>query len=231
MKGTKIMKTVNVEMWSDFVCPWCWIAKRRLETAIAALAGQVEVSVTSRSYRLAKGMAPAGFAQALHQKFGNREMAMGMMAAVGENGRAEGLVYNFDTMRFGDTSDAHALIRSIAAPELAARVAERLYKAGTTDGIDIFDRAALRTLARDAGAADIDFDFDSPAIAAGIADDEARANQIANGVPLFVFNNSFYLSGAQPASVFQKALTDAAIDRPDPLSASGAFCTVDGCAG
>lgn len=218
------MKTVDVTLWSDFVCPWCWIAKRRLETAIDALSGQVAVNVTTRSYRLAKGMAPIDFTRALHQKFGNPAAAGGMMAAVRDNGQAEGLVYNFDKMRFGDTSDAHALVMTLRSPRLAGLVIDRLYQAATTEGLDIFDRGVLIALAGDVGATDLAIDFDSPALAAAIAADEAQANRISNGVPLFVFNDAFYLSGAQPAAVFEKALLEAAVD-----VAPGAICGVDGC--
>ena len=208
------MKIVKVEVWSDFVCPWCWIAKRRLEKAIAAMAGQVEVTVTTRSYRLARGMAPIDFTRALHQKFGNPAAATGMMAAVCENGRFEGLIYNFETMRFGDTSDAHAMIKSVASAALAELVSERIYRAATTDGIDIFDRETLIALAKEVGVSDLNVDFDSQSIAYEIATDEAQANSIANGVPLFLFNNRLFISGAQPVTVFEKALMDAVVEQP-----------------
>lgn len=65
------MKTVHVDIWSDFVCPWCWIAKRRLDQAIQQLAGQVQVNVTNHACRLAKGMASMDFGSALSMKFGN----------------------------------------------------------------------------------------------------------------------------------------------------------------
>jgi predicted DsbA family dithiol-disulfide isomerase len=226
-----VMKTVNVEIWSDFVCPWCWIAKRRFGKAVAALAGQVEVTVTTKSYRLAQGMAPVDYTRALHQKLGGAAGADRMMAAVGENGRSEGLVYNFQTMRFGDTSDAHALIKSIGSASLAERVSERLYKAITTDGIDIFDRKILIALAKEVGVIDLDVDFDSQSVAYEIVTDEAQANSIANGVPLFLFNDKLFVSGAQPVAVFEKALLDAAVEQPEAVGfADGAVCSADGCA-
>ncbi|WP_425964834.1 DsbA family oxidoreductase [Rhizobium nepotum] len=225
------MKIVNVEVWSDFVCPWCWIAKRRLEKAIAALAGHVEVTVTTKSYLLAKGMSPIDYTGALYQKFGNPAAATGMMAAVREHGRSEALIYNFETMRFGDTSDAHAMIKSIASPALAELVSERIYKAATTDGINIFDRQILVALAKEVGVSDLNVDFNSESIAYEIATDEAQANTIANGVPLFLFNGKLHVSGAQPVAVFEKALIDAAVEQPEGVgSADGAVCTADGCA-
>ncbi|MFM5701018.1 DsbA family oxidoreductase [Aeromonas caviae] len=224
------MKKVSVEIWSDFVCPWCWIAKRRFEKAVASLAGQVEVAVTSKAYRLAKGMPSMDYKSALYQKFGNPATADRMMAAVSETGLLEGLVYNFDTMRFGNTSAAHAVIKSIHSPMLAQLMIERVYKAATTDGLDIFDKDVLASLAREVGATEAHFQFESPQIAAEIELDEAEANSIANGVPLFLFNNKLYLSGAQEVGVFEKALLEAATDVPEPLDASeGESCGIDGC--
>lgn len=224
------MKRVNVEVWSDFVCPWCWIAKRRLESAIAGVAGRVEVVVTPRAYRLAKGMAPQDFKNALYSKFGDATAADRMMSAVAENGAIEGLAYNFDTMRFGDTSAAHALVKGIESPEDRQRVIERLYQAATTDGINIFDRAVLVSLAEEAGVSITSLDLDSRQLASEIARDELAANRIANGVPLFVFNGKSYLSGAREVAAFEKALLDAAAEVPEPFHGdAGASCSIDGC--
>jgi predicted DsbA family dithiol-disulfide isomerase len=225
------MKKVEVEVWSDFVCPWCWIAKRRLEKAVSALAGQIEVAVVTKSYRLAKGMTPMDFKTALYQKFGSPAAADRMMAAVSDNGRMEGLSYNFDTMRFGDTTAAHALVKSIRSPLLAQRMTERLYKAATTDGLDIFDRDVLVSLANELGVSATISDIDSPQIASEIARDELQASRIASGVPLFVFNDKLYLSGAREVAAFEKALVAAAT--PDMSEAfdsgNGQTCRIDGC--
>lgn len=224
------MKKVNVEIWSDFVCPWCWIAKRRFESAVDALSGQVEVIITTKSYRLAKGMLPTDFKTALRKKFGSHEGSDRMMAAVGLAGSSEGLVYNFDSMLFGDTTDAHALIKSIQSPEIAGKISERLFKAATTDGIDIFDRKTLQVLAEEIGIDNTEIDFDSPKIHHDISKDEEQANLIANGVPLFLFNGKRYLSGAQDVSVFKKALLESATEVASAIeSTEGASCGINGC--
>jgi len=223
------MKKVHVEIWSDYVCPWCWIAKRRFEQAVGSLAGQVEVVVTNKAYRLAKGMAPMDYQTALYQKLGGALGADRMMAAVRRQGLAEGLVYNFDTMRFGDTTAAHALVKSISSPVVAQLMSERLYKAVTTDGLDIFDQGVLASLAKEVGVTDT-LEFDRVRAASEIARDEAEANSIANGVPLFLLNGRTFLSGAREAVVFEKALRDAAIDVPVALDESeGESCGIDGC--
>ncbi|EMN1929739.1 DsbA family oxidoreductase [Burkholderia ambifaria] len=224
------MKKVHVEIWSDYVCPWCWIAKRRFEKAVTSLAGQVEVVVTNKAYRLARGMAPMDYQTALYQKLGGRLGADRMMAAVRGQGLAEGLVYNFDTMRFGDTTAAHALVKIIGSPVVAQLMSERLYEAATTDGLDIFDQDVLASLAKQVGVTDALFDFDPERAASGIARDEAEANRIANGVPLFLLNGKTFLSGAREAVVFETALRDAAVDVPVALDETeGESCGLDGC--
>ena len=224
------MKTVHVEIWSDFVCPWCWIAKRRLERAAERLAGQVQVITTNKAYRLAKGLAPMDFASALNMKFGNDKSARQMMTAVAEHGAMEGLTYNFGTMRFGDTRDAHALVKSLDSEAARQKMIEALSLASITNGQNIFDRDVLRGIASQAGLSEaqlaaIDFDRTRE-----IEQDEKHANSIANGVPLFVFNDKAYLSGAQPAETFIAALNQVATESPAPMdSAQGAACGLDGC--
>lgn len=226
------MKKVKVEVWSDFVCPWCWIAKRRLDKATQKLAGQVDVIVVPKAYRLGQGAATGDYTTVLYQKFGSADAADRMMSAVVEGGLMEGLTYNFDTMRFGDTSAAHALVKSIESPEHQLRMIERIYQAVTTDGIDIFDKEVLRSLAKEIGFSTIPVDFDSPHIVSEIARDELEANQIANGVPLFVFGNKFQLSGARDVATFEKALLEAATEVPPLLDDfAGTSCSIRGCAG
>ena len=223
------MKTVNVKFWSDFVCPWCWIAKRRLEIAVARLAGQVEVIITPKAYRLAKGMEPRDFKSAIYRKFGNAIAADRMMSAVATNGAIEGLAYDFGTMRFGDTSAAHALVKSIDTAEDSQRMMERIYRAATSDGIDIFDQEVLFSLAREVGISQTMFDLNSPQMASEIARDEFEASKVANGVPLVVFNGKFHLAGAREVAVFEKALLDAATDVPELEEKAGSTCGIDRC--
>lgn len=222
------MKTATVEVWSDFVCPWCWIAKRRLEQAIKSLEGRVEVTVETKAYRLAKGLPAMDYTSALKQKLGSTEAASRLMRTVGDVGAMEGLKYNFPTMRFGDTTLAHSLIKSIESPELAREILERLYQAVTTDGLDIFDRTTLNAIALKSGFDATSLDLE--AARASIANDEARANSIANGVPLFLFNNKVYISGAREMEVFQKALLESATEMPVAMDfAEGQSCGIDGC--
>lgn len=223
-----IMKRVNVKIWSDFVCPWCWIAKRRFEKAVAALENQVEVVVTHKAYRLARGMAPVDFKEALYAKFGNSSAAEGMMAAVAKAGVTEGLKYNFDTMRFGDTTAAHALVKSIESSADRQRMIEGIYRGVTTDGLNIFDANVLLALAKELGVT-TSFDFESRELESEIARDENEASHVANGVPLFVFADKFFVSGVREVASFEATLLKAAADVEDSAVAAGATCSINGC--
>ncbi|CAM5347413.1 TPA: DsbA family oxidoreductase [Pseudomonas aeruginosa] len=224
------MKTVRVDLWSDFVCPWCWIAKRRLEKAVERLSGEVQVIVTNHAYRLARGMEPTDFASALKMKFGSERQAQQMMETVTTHGAMEGLTYNFGTMRFGDTLAAHSLVKSAGTEAERNKMIEALSLASITNGQNIFDHEVLRGIAAQVGMsaeriAGIDFNRIHE-----IEQDEMRANSVANGVPLFILNDKAYVSGAQPVEAFVSALRQTAIEAPASLNAEdGASCGIDGC--
>ena len=224
------MKPVHIDIWSDFVCPWCWIAKARLDRAIQRIDGRVRVSITTHAYRLAKGVTPMDFGAALKVKFGSERQAHQMMAAVVSHGAAEGLKYNFHSMRFGDTKDAHALVKSLGTEDERQNMIEALSLASITHGGDIFDRGVLGRIAMQAGmsadqVAAVDFDRMSD-----IEQDERQASEIANGVPLFLFNSKSYISGAQPVDTFVAALSQAAREQPGDLRTSeGPHCGTEGC--
>lgn len=223
------MKSVNVEVWSDFVCPWCWIAKRRFEKALLRLDGEVDVIITPKSYRLAKGEAPVNLKQAIIHKSVSIAAAEKLMTMITDCGSIDGLKYNFDRMLFGDTSDAHALVKSISSLADKHKAIERIFKAYTTDGIDIFNRDILVSLLKDLGVTERALDFDSYQIATEIAQDELKANLVSKGVPLFIFNGDFHLSGAREVTEFENALLRAAKDVPGPLyDAAGQSCSIDG---
>ncbi|WP_434136989.1 DsbA family oxidoreductase (plasmid) [Pseudomonas luteola] len=221
------MKKITVEVYSDFVCPWCWIAKRRLEQAIGALPSDVEAEIVPRAYRLAKGMQPIAFEKALVLKTGSQARAAVFMEAIQEVASLEGLDYRFGVMRFGDTSAAHQYVKAISSPALQAKYVERLYAAGTTEGRDIFDERTLKDLAAEVGAADL-FGLDSSE--AAILSDEATVNGLGTGIPLFVVNGNRYLSGAQEVEVFSKVLKSAVEDLSNHgESVSGPSCSISGC--
>ncbi|AZF43385.1 isomerase, putative [Pseudomonas sp. R1-43-08] len=225
-------KKYVVDIWSDFVCPWCWIAKRRFEKALEQLSGKDSVQVNVRAYRLAANHAPEPMVAALKRKLGNPHSADAMMDTVTKYGRSDGLDYRFSTMLFGDTADAHVLVKAVADPVAKKRLVEMLYEQSTTHGKSLFDRSSLTAMAKAAGVSNesIELAWSSEELRVEMEEDEHFAARLGSGVPLFVFDNAFSVSGAQPVTAFLEALNkmqeNAQIEGDAFI---GQVCGIDGC--
>ena len=209
---------MKIEIWSDVVCPWCYIGKRRLEHALADFEHADEVEIVWRSFQL-HPEAPAGEAiptrQYLTSRFGPQASQMtGRVAAIA---REEGLDFDFDHALTVNTFDAHRLLHLAGAEGVQDRAKERLLRAHFSEGADLADPDTLVALMKEAGvsedraravienpdeyAKDVDRDIQ-----------EARALG-ANGVPFFVIDRKYGISGAQPADtitdVLERAWTEA----------------------
>ncbi len=201
-------KSLVVDTWSDFACPWCWVAKRRFDKALDAFPYKDLVQVNVRAYRLAPNYFAEPITRTLVKKFGSQAPAKAMMDAVTQHAAAEGLVYNFETMLFGDTMDAHVLVKAVADKELQKRLVEALYEQSISHGKSLFDRSVLASIAEGAGVpADVlERAWSTPEFRQQVQHDERAASAIGSGVPLFVFNNGAHVSGAQPTEKFRNAL-------------------------
>jgi predicted DsbA family dithiol-disulfide isomerase len=216
---------VRIDIWSDLVCPWCYIGKRRFERALAAFrlrqgfGGHVdhdEVTIVHRSFQL-DPRSPRGQTfdrrQMLQQKYGwSTIQAQEMDARMIETAAAEGLEYHLLGGVTGNTMDAHQLVHLGQARGVQDAVVERLYRAHFTEQQSIFDRDSLVALASAAGvdAADARDTLERDAYVDAVAADNAAARALgANGVPFFVIDNRYGVSGAQPVEVFTGALAQA----------------------
>ncbi|HEY6692105.1 MAG TPA: DsbA family oxidoreductase [Solirubrobacteraceae bacterium] len=208
------MARLTVEIWSDVVCPWCYIGKRRFEAAVAQFPHEVEH--TWRSFELDRSAPPTrehGATEHLAAKYGmSLDQARASHAQMTELAAQEGLEYHFDKARGGNSFDAHRLIHLAAAHGRQDEAKERLMRAYFTEGVAIGDREALVALAADIG---LDPDearavLDGDAYADAVRDDETLAHRIGiNAVPFFVLNRRYGVSGAQPAEILVQALEKA----------------------
>ena len=230
---------MKVEIWSDVVCPWCYIGKRRFEAALARFAHRDEVELVWRSFELDASAPPSDatqgtYAQRLAQKYGRsvaeaQAMIDGMTATAAE----EGLDFRFDLARPGNTFDAHRLLHLALETGLQDALKERLDRATFTEGSPASDHAALRALAVEVGlpAADVDAVLASDRYADAVRADEAQARAYGiNGVPFFVVDGRYGISGAQPAEVVLSALEQAWSDRA-PLTLVSTGGDAPGCEG
>jgi predicted DsbA family dithiol-disulfide isomerase len=205
-----------VEIWSDVVCPWCYIGKRRFEAALESFTHAAEVTVMWRSFELdqeAPRTAEGSAAERLAAKYGmSVERAEGLHAEMTERAAAEGLEFHFDRARGGNTFDAHRLIHLAATYGQQAAAQERLMRAYFSEGEAIADPETLVRLAADVGvdpdeARDV---LSTDRFSDDVREDELLASRLGvQGVPFFVLNRRYGVSGAQPPEVLVQALDQA----------------------
>ncbi|MCZ1177614.1 DsbA family oxidoreductase [Acinetobacter pittii] len=224
---------ITVDIWSDFVCPWCWIAKKRFEKGLDAFEHKNQVTIQYHSYRLANGLTPQPFKNALYKKFGGKSGADAMMSHVKSAGELEGLIYNFNSMLFGDTLDAHAIVKLAQQKGVGELLTEKFFKASITEGKSIFDHKVLVELANEVGVPreEANSAFSNISFKQEVLKDEASAHAMgASGVPLFIINNKYSISGAQPIETFLSALEQVWEEKQNELMITeGQSCGINGC--
>ena len=204
---------MNIEIWSDFACPFCYMGKRRLELALEQFANRSEVRIVYRSFELDPN-APRDVAidvyDMLSSKYGvSRSQAIAMNRQVAEQGKELGLIYRFDTMILTNTFDAHRLTHWAAVCGKQAEMAERLFRAHFTDSLHIGRHETLIALAEEAGLdrAAAEEMLKGAAFAEEVRNDEREAARFGiRGVPFFLIDRKYAVSGAQPVDVFLEAL-------------------------
>jgi predicted DsbA family dithiol-disulfide isomerase len=205
-----------VEIWSDVVCPWCYIGKRRLEAALARFSRQDAVSLRWRSFELnpdAPRTSPETSRAMLARKYGvSLEQADAMQARVTGLAAQEGLAYRLELTRPESSFDAHRLIHFAAARDRQDAMKERLFRAYFTEGASLGDASTLIRLAEETG---LDGREAGDALEAGLFADDVRADEEQairlgiRGVPFFVIAGRYGISGAQPAETILEALEKA----------------------
>ena len=197
-----------VEIWSDVVCPWCYIGKRRFEQAMDAFDGANEVEVRWRSFELdpnAPATIDVDLIDRLASKYGvSRSEAETMSGRVTATARAEDLSYRPDIAKPGNTLDAHRLLHYAAELGCQGELKERLLAAYQSEGQPIADHETLVNAATAVGIAEADARdvLSGDRFAAEVRDDEEVARQFGiSGVPFFVFDRRLGVSGAQSAPV------------------------------
>jgi predicted DsbA family dithiol-disulfide isomerase len=209
-------KHMKIEIWSDVICPWCYIGKRRFEMALADFAQRDDVQVIWRSFELdpnAPPQYPGTLEEMLARKYGvSPQEAVAMNARVSGVAAEIGLEYHLKKARPGNTFDAHRLLHFAAARQLGDRATERVMHAYFSEALPVGDRVALTRLAPEFGIAESEAlaMLESDAYSDAVRADEARAAGFGiSGVPFFVFDEKFGVSGAQPVEMFAEALQEA----------------------
>jgi predicted DsbA family dithiol-disulfide isomerase len=209
--------TLAIDVVSDVVCPWCFIGKRRLESAIARYVAErpdaPAPEVTWRPFQLNPGLPDEGMPRAeyIARKFGARGGPVYDRVAM--VGRQVGIAFAFDRItRQPNTLAAHSLIALARSHGRQDATKEAFLRAYFLDGIDLTARANLVAIATSAGLdrAEVEARLDDPGAREAVAAEDAQAREMGiEGVPFFIFNRRLAVSGAQPSEVLLDAMKQA----------------------
>jgi predicted DsbA family dithiol-disulfide isomerase len=228
---------VDIEIWSDIACPWCYIGKRRFEAALAQFEHRDQVTVTWRSFELdpeAPARRDGDLAEHLAHKYGmSVDQARARQAQMTESAAGDGLDFRFDLARGGNTFDGHRLIHLARTHGLQDAMKERLLRAYFTEGELVSDRPTLVRLGTEVGvpADEITQMLAGEAYTSEVRDDERTAGGLGiRAVPTFVVDRALGASGAHPPEALLELLREGWARRPlAAVAADGDSCGVDGC--
>ena len=228
---------MKVEIWSDIVCPFCYIGKRKFETALADFAGKDKVEIEWKSFQLDPEMDNKEGLN-VHEYLGKRKggtaadgkrMNDSMTAAAAE----VGLQYDFDNGIINNTINAHRLLHWAKEKGLQNELKERIFKAYYTEGIDTADIAELVRLAKETGLDSVEARkvLDENLYVKEVLQDQQEAAELGvQGVPFYVFNRKYAVSGAQPSEVFTQVLNKVLLEEQPALiiEQSEGSCDING---
>jgi predicted DsbA family dithiol-disulfide isomerase len=231
------MAEMRIDVWSDIACPWCYVGKRRLERALREFPH--DVKVVWHSFELdpsaPKERDPTvSHVERIAKKYGmSVEQARKNSEGLIDTARGEGLAFDFDNIRSGNTFDAHRLVHFAHTRGRQDAVKERLLKAYLEQGALMSDHPTLIGVAAEVGLDEGEAKemLASDQYAAEVRADEAEAQALGiHGVPFFVLDRRLAVSGAQSPQILLSALHQAWAEREGPHElAEGAVCGPDGC--
>ena len=200
---------LTIEVVSDVICPWCYIGKRRLGKALAALEGEVSVAVRWLPFQLNPAMPSEGMPRAEYRarKFGSLERSRELDARVAREGESEGIAFAFDSIeRTPNTVAAHALVGLAQEQGLADAVVDALFRAYFEDAQDIGDTETLAAIAKRCGVSGLPRRESATEV---VALDEQMRGLGVSAVPTFILARKFAVSGAHPPEALIEAIRQA----------------------
>ncbi|HOY05393.1 MAG TPA: DsbA family oxidoreductase [Saprospiraceae bacterium] len=234
---------MKVEVWSDIMCPFCYIGKRNYESALQQFSGHNDVEIVWKSFQLDPSIpekmdGPENVYQYLAQRKGfSYEQSVQMHENVVRTAKNAGLTYNFDKAVVANSFNAHRMIQLAKTKGLGDAAEERLFSAYFTEGKNFGSPEVLVELGKEIGLteADVHEALANDTYAAAVKRDIQEAQSLGvNGVPFFVFDRKYAISGAQPPAAFLQALEKSFGEwrEVNPVTTleveQGAVCTPEG---
>lgn len=233
---------LKVQIWSDIMCPFCYIGKRRMEEALSQFEHKEAVAIEWKSFELDAGFIPSpedNVIEHLAEKYRkDKDWAQNMVENMTENAKTAGLDFHFEKAVLANSHNSHRLLHLAKKYHLANELEELLFKAYLTDGQDLNNLNTLRKLGIEAGlkAEAVDQVLHSDLYSKEVKQDILEANTVGvQGVPFFVFDNKYAISGAQPATAFlqtlEKVWQEGKFDSKVTLinSSTDNSCDINGC--
>jgi len=211
---------MRVDIWSDLVCPWCYLGKRRFDKALSILSPDVSIEVVHRSFQLDPSL-PVGQSLPVRDMLMRKYRMTEAEVVASQNqleqlAAAEGLEYHLAESRTGNTMDAHRLVHLGREQGIQDLVVERLFRAHFTENRTLFDDESLTAIGSEAGLTDVRQFLHTRRHEDAVIADHHRAHELGvRGVPFFVIDGRYGVSGAQSVEMFSQALARAH-SRPQP---------------
>ena len=204
---------MKIEIWSDYVCPFCYMGKTAFEEALDKFPQKEKLDIEFKSYQLDPNTPPytgQNFYEGMAEKFGGVEKSKQMMSGIAVQAKASGLNLQFDTMKPANTFDAHRLLKFAREHKKDFALLDKIFYAYFTESKDIGNSEVLASLSEDVGldkAEALTVLQDKDTFAKEVHTDIKEARQFGiTSVPSFVFNRKFLVSGAQSVDAFTEAL-------------------------
>ncbi|MGY3766018.1 DsbA family oxidoreductase [Vagococcus vulneris] len=229
---------MKIEIWSDFVCPFCYIGEKKLEEALSQMPFIKNIEILFKSFEL-DPQAPlyngSSIDEAIAKKYGlSVEQARQNNEGIKQHAADVGLTFDFDIMKPTNTLDAHRLTKLASSKGLEKNMVNLLFKAYFENGALISDHEILAKLGTEAGLDEDDVKSvlnDPNCFLSDVRQDENQAQQYGvSAAPYFVIDNTYAIRGAQPVELFIRALTDAWSKKQESNNSNnGMICDENGC--
>ena len=204
---------LKIQIWSDIMCPFCYIGKRRLENAISQFGHQDAIEIEWKSFQLDPNFIASeddNLVEHLAEKYRkDKDWAIEMLENMTQNAANSGLEFHFEKSLMANSFHAHRLLHLAKKQDLGSELKELLFKAYFTNGEDVNNKETLKQLGIQAGldSNKIDEALNSNIYADEVQEDILMAKKLGiQGVPFFVFDNKYAISGAQHVETFVKTL-------------------------
>ena len=228
---------MKIEIWSDYACPYCYIGERQLEKALDSFSGKEGIDISYRAFELdpsASYETTTNTRERVAAKYGmSLEKAQQMIDGVTEYAKSVGLDYNYGTVQYTNTFDAHRIAKYAETKGKGLEMSEKLFHAYFTENKQMSNHNVLTDIAIELGLDKLEVEdvLKNKKFAEDVRNDEYEASRLGiHAVPFFVINEKYSISGAQPPEVFEQAIEKALKEEKIEVDdLGGMVCNSDGC--